>query len=227
LHLASFPATVPAAATTAREGARMGIFDFFKRKQSPAAPDAGSPPSGRVEPRCGHYFMAHYALRTVALQHPLETLAMLASPKGYDFLARLLDEVEEVCRDQGRPPPDFTAADLHIGYRRCVGNHPCAVVRFPEPQGTTEAHMVAIVVTSDLPAIAPGAKELPQVDARYFTLEKGFRFKGGAERTVICEWTKTAHLNGGDGPPPTVDAFLAAIEERLGPSSSTATAAPQ
>jgi hypothetical protein len=165
-------------------------------------------PPDLPDPRCGHYSLAHHALRGVAFQDPLFFLGVLASPDAQRFLADLLRRVQEHCKDR-EPLAEFSVEELTVHKRR-VGKYPCAVIELPPPRAVAEAYFVAGVLLSD------PAADLPQAEAaklRYFTLEKGMSFDG-SRRTVLCEWTKEGtHRNFGDGPPPIPDGFLAAIEK--------------
>jgi hypothetical protein len=215
-------------------GGIMGLFDFLKRKSAkptngdavsssssppPSSPSAHHPESAgdAMKPRCAHYAMAHYALRLNALKHPLAVLGVLASPRATELLADLLASCAESCRERGEEPADFTAADLRV-HRGRVGQHPCAIVEFPAPQAVTEAYLTAIVLLADA---AEPLEKWESATARYFTLEYGMSFeRGGTPRTVLCEWTDTSHLNYGDGPPATPEAFAAAIEAKLNQAES-------
>jgi hypothetical protein len=187
----------------------MGLFDFFRRK--PATPPDSDPVEEAFhEPRCHHYTLAHYALRSVAFDHPLGFLGVLASPDARGFLSELMRSVSEHCKER-EPRPDFDIDDIAVHKVR-VGKYPCAVVEMPRPRATTEAFFVAAVLLADLDREMPDPKE---VALRYFTLEKGFTFEG-PPRTVLCEWTSEGcHCNYGDGPAPRLEAFLRAVEEML------------
>ena len=87
-----------------------------------------------------------------------------------------------------------------------AGRFPCAVVKLSEPQRTTEAYFVAIVLHFDPAA----GKPTEPVEASYITLEQGFETEG-RPRTTLGEWTKTSHLNYGDGPPPDWEPFREAV----------------
>jgi hypothetical protein len=186
----------------------MGLFDFFRRK--PARPPGNGPDEADLaEPRCHHYMLAHVALRMAAFEHPLGVLGILGSPDGRRFLADVLKSVSEHCKGRG-PGPDFGADDLKICQGR-VRRYPCAVVEMPRPRATTEAFFVALVLLADPDERMPPA----DIKLRYFTLEKGFVL-GGPPRTVLCEWTSEgSHANYGDGPPPRLDAFIRAVEDKV------------
>lgn len=184
----------------------MGFLDRFRRK--PRAPEP--PTSGDADPRPAHYVFAHYALRGIALSHPEQCLAVLASDEAKRFLAAILNSVNEQL-GASEPAADFTAEDIRIQTTR-AGDHPCAVIEMPPARATAEAHFVAIVLPGGFGEQPAGAAPLP---ARYFTLEKGFELSG-EPRTVLCEWTADGtHSNFGDGPPPTVADFVAAIADHV------------
>jgi hypothetical protein len=185
----------------------MGLFDLFRRKRDKRN-DPAPAEEDRDEPRCHHYTLAHHALRRVALDDPLAYLGILASPDASEFLAHLLRSVSEHCRER-EPRPDFGVEEVAIHKVR-VGRYPCAVIEMPRPRATTEAYFTAAVLLADPQDGLPASG---RVEARYFTLEKGFVF-GGPPRTVLGEWTaEGTHVNFGDGPAPRLESFLKAVEE--------------
>jgi hypothetical protein len=182
----------------------MGLFDFFRRKQISASSESSD---DLDQPRCRHYTLAHLALRSVAFEQPLMFLGVLASPKARAFLADMLVDVSEHCKDR-EPRGDFGVDDIGIHTLR-VGSYPCAVLEMPRPRAMIEAHFVAAVLLED-PATPIGEGE--RIPLRYFTLEKGASFDG-RPRTVLCEWTANGtHANLGDGPPAELAAFVKAIQ---------------
>jgi hypothetical protein len=64
----------------------MGLFDMFKSKNSANTDHSG--PSA-------DYMLAHYALRQLALDSPVQMLGLLASPEASQFLTELLHDVEK------------------------------------------------------------------------------------------------------------------------------------
>jgi len=176
----------------------MGLFDFLKPKPKPVPQEATDGPSP-------HYAFAHYAIRHIALAEPLQFLGVLASPKSADFLTAILQDTQEEVRQKA----NFSAADVKVHQAR-VGNFPCVVLELPEPAEMAEAFMAAFVVPIDLES---GVKPNPvDITGRYFTLEKGFSMSGES-RTVLAEWNSSSHLNYGDGPEPTVEAFVASLSK--------------
>jgi hypothetical protein len=187
----------------------MGLFDFFRRKPQ-APPDRAPIEEDLPEPRCHHYTLAHYALRSVAFEQPVRFLGILASPDAQRFLTDLLRSVSEHCKER-EPRPDFRIQDVTVHKVR-VGRYPCVVLELPRPRATTEAFFVAAVLLADLDQ---GLPDSHAAVLRYFTLEKGFVL-GGPPRTVLCEWTaEGSHLNYGDGPAPQLQAFTGGLEELL------------
>ncbi len=176
----------------------MGLFDFLKRKQPHPPEDDGPSPD---------YAFAHYALRQIALSDPLRFLAMAASPDARHFIDAVLKNVAEQC---GRPTT-FEAASVKIHPVR-VKDFPCAVIELPEPREMAEAFMVALVVPIDTSFKEP--PDANSITGRYFTLEKEFSLTKD-RRTVLAEWNMTRHSNYGDGPPATVEAFVAALTGHL------------
>jgi len=174
----------------------MGLFDFMKRKSDSAPEDEGPSP---------HYVFAHYAMRQIALAEPLQILAIAASPDVGGFIdAVLRNVVEKSGREAG-----FEGADIKVHPTR-VNDYPCVVIEMPEPQEAAEAYLVAILVPIDFSSELPPDLDQEQVTAQYYTLEKGFSLSG-EPRTVLAEWDHQKHSNYGEGPEPTVEAFVAAL----------------
>ena len=163
-------------------------------------------PSLGCEPRCAHYTLAYFALREASLSDPLLYLAVLASPQRQKFLEKLLQSVAESCAERNEEP-DFAATDLTV-YCRRLNRYPCAIVEMPPPKAFAEAFFTALVAYVDPSGPVP---DRSSVDAHYFTLECGVSMDG-SPRTVLAEWTRDGtHNNFGDGPAPTLDAFVARL----------------
>jgi hypothetical protein len=196
----------------------MGFFDFFRRKPKPSrrapANDLQIDLDRQEErQRPGHYLLAHVILRQIALSNPLQYLALMASPRAAEFLKDIHADVVEDCRRNGETV-DFSPDELKIHCVR-LGDFPCAVIEMPPPAATPEAYFTALVVYI---STADDLSADPQpVPARYFTLEKGMSFGNSqmvTPRTVLCEWTSTAHSNFGDGPEPTLEAFMKSLPRK-------------
>lgn len=159
-----------------------------------------------TSPRCHHYQFAHAALRSVAFAHPLQFMALLASPEAAtEAFTTLLEQVAINCKDCGEAA-DFSAADIRVHTRRAAG-HPCAVVVLPAPKATAEAHYVApVLLMSDQPENAA---------LRYFVLEYSTADEANPS-TVLAEWrVDGTHVNHGPGPAPNVELFLEAVAGHL------------
>ena len=177
----------------------MGLFDFFRRKKANSEPeDIGSSPE---------YLMAHYALRHIALANPLQFLEIVASPKAEKFFKTILEGTADDC---GCKIP-FPASAIEVHKTR-VNHFPCAVIQFPEPKDIAEAYMVALVVMIDASSEPPEIEDLSEIQARFFTLERGFSLSD-EENTVLGQWTDKTHINHGAGPDPSVDEFVKALGE--------------
>lgn len=186
----------------------MGLFDLFKRKPPPPpVPEVDEESSSPGDGPSPHYALAHYALRFIALGDPLRFLGIVASPDAQQFIAAVMKDVAEKC---GRTPA-FRPHEVKIHPTR-VGIFPCAVIEFPEPKEVAEAYFTALVVPVDTSGEMPDDES--QLKGRYFTLEKGMTF-GGGSRTVLAEWNEDTHFNCGDGPPPNVAAFVAALTKLM------------
>ena len=79
------------------------------------------------------------------------------------------------------------------------------IVEMPEPQEAVHAHFVAILLG-----------EADDDPARYITLERSVSLDAGAQRTVLAEWSTEGHVNYGDGPEPTIDAFVDQLSAMIG-----------
>ena len=135
----------------------------------------------------------------------MQFLEIAASPDADKFIAALLQQVVKQCgREAG-----FDASEIKV-YPTRVNNYPCAVIEMPEPQEAAEAWLVGVVVPVDFSVKVPADLDLDQITAQYYTLEKGVSLTG-EPRTVLAGWDDQRHNNYGDGPEPTVEAFVAAL----------------
>ena len=158
------------------------------------------------EPREHHYDFAHHALRWAYRQYPKDFFSVVGSPSQAKFEAWLWRETEERI---GRPMADIDPSELEITIRTVRGC-PAIIVKMPTPIAVTEAYFVGI-----LPTESQECAEVPEEIAfRYFTLEYGSNLDG-TSRTVLCEWVGENHINFGDGPAPTLEAFTKALAGRI------------
>jgi len=164
------------------------------------------PQSVRTEPRDHHYVFAHYTVREICEQDPLQFFSIVASPEQPKFLALLW---ELTAKRIGKPASEVNAAELSVTTGR-VKDCPAIIFTMPPPEAPAEAHFVAVLLTG---SAEPGG-ETSQAQFRYFTLEHGKNLDG-TTRTVMCEWADGAHRNFGDGPAATVEAFIGAVERQI------------
>jgi hypothetical protein len=189
-------------------GAAMGWLDFLRGKarvlgdadrQRELAAKArrfhGGPP-----PRPWHHFVAHLAIRDLALKEPgIE--AILADPaRARDLLATALTRMAPRLGLDDAAAAEH-AATVEIAGRRFYHDAAGFVVAMPPPAAPTECHFVAAV------AAVPGSGGT----ARYFTLEHA-----GGGGTYFCEWAGADDRHYfEETPAATLEAFVAAVNEKL------------
>lgn len=156
-----------------------------------------------------HYLFAHAALRMFAQNRPYEFFSKIKSEGGRKLIIGVWKDVCEVCAGGGTP--SFESRDIKVEMR-IVNGFPAAVIVMPKPQNVAEAFMVCAV----LKITAADCANLPNhPEVRHFTLEKGMNPETVGERTFFCEWQGEKHLNYGDGPEATCDAFVEKVSEFL------------
>ena len=151
-----------------------------------------------LEPRPQHYVFAHYILRQEAFKLTDQLIHALRY-QDHDYIRRRWFVAMTQCRMTGmqfdtkwNPVAEIQIHSAQQDYITCY------VISMPEAKHLTEAFFVAVV-------------EAPGDVVRYYTLEKGSH-DDGSPRTALCEWTADGrHLNFGDGPPATIDAFTESI----------------
>ncbi len=185
----------------------MGLFDFFSRRKKSAEEREIEELMGSVDsPREAYYAFPHIVLRQFAFERPGECLALLSDPEHtQDFLQHMVSFVNEHAAEQGGEPLDLEQVAVH---RMRDDERACLIVELPPPQAPTECHFVGLIfqISEDVKL-----SEMTEKDLRYMTLEQGVSLETGGDRTVLCGWTKDSHVNYGDGPEATVEAFAGAI----------------
>jgi hypothetical protein len=151
----------------------------------------------RSNARAHHYEFAHRALVSFFQQNPFDLWSLFI--KGAD--AWLLDFWRRI---GARLPPEERVEDtgLSLMFER-LGHLEFAVITLPAPLAHAEAYFVALVRY-------PPQQGAPSGFFRYMTLERGFDMSSGGDNTMLCEWAE-GHMNYGEGPPPTIEAFIQAI----------------
>lgn len=147
-----------------------------------------------------HYEFAHIALRGIALNEGAKLYQTLSGERGRD----LIDVLLKAGADRLSIAQHISSGDIGL-HDRTVNGRACMIVEMPEPQEAVHAHFVAILLG-----------EADDDPARYITLERSVSLDAGAQRTVLAEWSTEGHVNYGDGPEPTIDAFVDQLSAMIG-----------
>jgi len=166
---------------------------------------------------------------------------------GDPLLAReLLLYVWDKAAESLPPRERVSPRGLHLSWHRVAGRA-TALVQLPAPQGTGEAHLVAIVYEDDADYLAAEQRypspldeleaeaeddedapaDLPDDLPRYFLLEAvlGRSPDEAGTPTVLGEWRGEHHRHHAPGPPAgrpdTTGRFLQALADLLGPQPDT------
>lgn len=163
----------------------------------------------KANPRPHHYVLAHVALRTLALDDPLQFLAVMGSPDAAKFVASIYDSVVESLKEEG--PPDFAVDDVQFQCGK-LGDWLCVVFTMPPPRDVTEAFFCCLAGHLDLNDPNPRPES---VKGRWFAMEYTYPI-GDQTRAVLCEWTKDGgHSNFGEAGEPTVENFLQRVADTV------------
>ena len=149
-------------------------------------------------PRRHYYEVAHRALPAVLLRdiEPFRSAALAGHADG--GLQKLWNTVAQRVGASGDESL-LVRSTLHV-----CGGRTVILIAPPPPQHVTEAHLIAVVLDASDPYFI-----------RYIVLEHSWDVTG-ASRTVLGEWTRTGnHINFGDGPEPTAEAFVAVVCEKF------------
>ena len=161
------------------------------------------------QPRRHHYSFAHKALPDLFFQNPSGFIDSLCLRKTdlLRFLWRRLGELE-IEAESDRISTDALGCRINEFEK----NTTVVLIILPRPEGITEAHFVAMVYRPPAWKLLKKQKEI----ARYITLEFN-RYQDDTPKTVLGEWTDSGmHLNFGDGPEPTLIAFLEVVRVHTG-----------
>ena len=181
----------------------MKFFDRFRRSTKDA-PTRGREDSPPPQDPPFHYAFAHCALPWLTGKHPVFFLAIYEEEKGFaeQVIQQLLDYALNVSTEK---VPSFGRHELGV-VRSVVAGYRAISFVLPPPTVTAEAFMATLLLIDPREGKPTGPMVL-----RNFTLEFNEAYP---QRTVFCEWAqdKSKHFNGGAGPEPTLEAFLARIE---------------
>jgi hypothetical protein len=141
-------------------------------------------------PRQQHYFFAHRVLPGLFFQ----------DPTGF---AKAIERDGALLRRLWRRSGSFWSrlfggGNVTCAKRKLPDGSSLLVIAPPAPLRTTEAHFVGLL-------LAPAVRE-----AAVYTLERHDSLEGEVT-TVLGGWVGDSHANYGDGPEPTVDAFVEAV----------------
>ncbi len=154
-----------------------------------------------------HYAFAHYALRRLALASPVTVLGNLAiDSRRTSFIDCILADVD--IRIGGNAPRTFTASDIrYTGHR--IGNRCCAVLEMPAPTNPCEAYFIAIVAPQSFAEALQRAIDADVTEPLfdYYVLERPVKITQKT-KSMFCAWAGETHRNYGDGPAPTLEAFV-------------------
>lgn len=163
-----------------------------------------------------HYLMCHRLLPQLAFDNPPSFIGMAKDADGLRFIwkkfGRTLPSDEFLA-------PSGIASELRT-YETGHGPYSVALMTFPRPRRMIEVYHAAFTL-GPLPVNSNLSRdelleEARHIPARYFTLELGIDQAAQRLRTVFCEWTaQQSHLNYGDGPEPTLDAFYRQVCRHL------------
>jgi len=148
-------------------------------------------------PRDHYYRFAHRVLPALLHENP--------EPFRSAVLAGRVDELlENVWREVATTAGVATDGSLVI--RATV--HDCAgrsvvIITPPKPAHLTEAHLIGVVLDRNDSSFL-----------RYVVLEHGSD-ENAQPYTTVGEWTADSHINYGDGPNPTEEAFLSLVCTRF------------
>jgi len=163
------------------------IGEFYKNKNNKVKIINDPPLEDTVSTRIQHYKFAHEVLKNMFFEDEdnliKNTLVSEGELRGlwYDVgnhYAKHYPEIEKI-----------DGSDINITAKE-FENTLFIAISLPKPEQNTEAYFVGLIV-----------QHATNDKLRYITLEKG------EDGSVLCEWTKEAHLNFGEGPEPTLHNF--------------------
>jgi len=146
-----------------------------------------------------HYLFAHRELAAAAPRVGRRLLDDARRGEAEFTLRRVWAGIGGALPESERLDPEGLSASTHT-----IGDLDVVVVTMPTPMEQPEAYFGAMVVPRD--------EEAP---IRYLTLEMSYDVVNRLPCTVGGEWNREGHLNLGEGPEPTIEAFLGWLELTL------------
>lgn len=164
-------------------------------------------------PRPHHYAFGHVALRKAFFHDPAKLVQALEAD-GERLIGEIWNEVGRMIQAENGDAAILPADGLELTLHAVGPRTMAAVIALPPPREMPEAHFVALVVERPRPGPSFHIGRMPE-PSRYFTLELGMDILSRERRTVLCEWTREAHVDFGTSPEPTVAAFVKRVIEIL------------
>jgi hypothetical protein len=155
-------------------------------------------------PRQHHYVFAHRALRAMVTSDPKRGYSAMTGKVAKRLLLDLWKRVGDLSDEETLPSNGLACSVTQLDDRRTV-----AIVTMPPAERITEAHFIGVVF------IVVRAPFRRRIQIRYFTLEHSEDLEHGSPTTMLCEWRGETHVNYGEGPEPSEEAFLDALIPRL------------
>ncbi len=149
-------------------------------------------------PRPHHYELAHRALPSLMGPNPEHVIETLRSDSALAFLEHIGGVVCERLERAGAIPPPNCFAGLAVHQVEAAGL-PVVLVRMPPALAPAEAIFVALFVTAE-------------GEGRVHTLELSVNVMTGDPTTMACEWRDGTHMNHGQGPEGSVEAYRAWLD---------------
>jgi len=163
-------------------------------------------------PRPHHYCFVHRLLPELARNYLGALCGAMLSEQPEQILKEWWDTLAKDLPEAERLPWPSISVD-----RGREGSHLLILFTFPPPEGSTEAYFSVVIVG---PIAGASVDEINAAPRKYYVLEHGFSLDGTV-RTVLAEWTSAGtHLNYGDGPTPSAEAFLSHIKKMEGLEAS-------
>jgi hypothetical protein len=177
---------------------------------SEVVPGTIAPPDLPLEltPRSHHYDFTHRILPQLTFENPARMREFVRERDAEGRLRKMWHEYGDTVRKSGGIViPGAPELAVHDGKGDLV-----AVVRMPSPARVAECHFVALHFQIG----GRGWKAmLRRLRVRYFTLEVDDVPRGAPPRTLLGGWHEGTHVSFGEGPPPSQEAFLAAVRAQV------------
>jgi hypothetical protein len=152
-----------------------------------------------------HHFFAHLALRQLAFNEPVAIFLLLPSDMRIHAFDQLLNDLDS--RIPGTERRNFTSADISV-FPCTIDQRPCVIIQMPEVRNPAEAYFIGILSRLPHNRLTEANGQPPDAVLEYYTLERP-NFPTVESPSAFCAWTSEGtHINFGDGPEPTREAFL-------------------